>query len=94
MRSASVLAVKYSEYDSVNNQVVFYSSKSVREKVFFKTENDWRKQIYFDSIAKSMDRSHSTVLKNRIWFHQNKKSKKVEKTEANFRNLNPKKVDW
>ena len=90
MRSASVLAVKYSEYVSVNNQKVLYSSKSVREKVFFKTENDWRKQFYFDSIAKSMDR---TVLKNRIWFHQNKKSKKVEKIEANFRNLNTEKVD-
>ena len=60
----------------INHQKVLYSSKSVREKNVFKTENDWRKQFYFDSIAKSMDR---TVLRNLIVSNRRKKLKEKSK---------------
>ena len=67
----------------LNYQKVLYSSKSVREKNVFKTKNDWRKQFYFDSIAKSMDRTVFRNLKQKIR-KQNRKE---------FQKFKPKKVD-
>ena len=60
----------------INYQKVLYLSNSVREKDVFKTENDWQKQFYFNSIAKSMDR---TVFRSLIFSNRREKSKKTKK---------------